>query len=93
MAKSPCGCLLVWQTPQNCKKRKKEKREKKRKKSGHVEVGHMANLYDHKTKKGEQIIGTQLWMGLWACWGNKTTHLLLLLVAHDHACFPHICQI
>ncbi len=27
MAKSPCGCLLVWQTPLNCTK-KKEKEKK-----------------------------------------------------------------
>ncbi len=40
-----------------------------------MEVGHIANVYDQKTKKGEQIIGTQLWMGLWGLLENKTTHL------------------
>jgi len=50
---------------------KLHKKKRKRKESGHVEVGHMANVSNHKTKKGEQIIGTQLWMGLWACWRIK----------------------
>jgi hypothetical protein len=69
MAKSPCGCLLVWQNTS------KLSGKKQRKKSGHMEVGHIANVYDQKTKKGEQIIGTQLWMGLWGLLENKTTHL------------------
>jgi hypothetical protein len=53
------------------KLREKKKKEKTKKKSGRMEVGHMANGNDHKTKKGEQIIGTQLWMGLWALLENK----------------------
>jgi hypothetical protein len=69
---------------------KKKKKEKKKWSCGSWPHGQCIQPQD-------KIGGTNYWHstmdGFMGLLENKTTHLLLLLVAYDHACFSHISQI